>query len=247
MTRPYLILVLQAPLLAYGSEAVDQKRPTDLIPGRSMLTGLIGNALAYGRRDADKLASLQRRVRYAARTEPIGQYGTLRDFQTAQLDRNQKAWTTYGIPEQRAGGEATYRAPEIREVDYLADSRSVVAITLAEETGGPTLTDVAEALQNPARPLFIGRKCCIPERPIFEALVDAGHETEALYYIEADRDIVEAQVQWDGPGQHDSIRKDQDLWVSDLKDWRNGVHVGRRLVNRGTQRLPEQADDRSGA
>ena len=240
MTSPYLVLVLQAPLLAYGDEAVDRKRSTDLIPGKSKLTGLIANALGYRREDAIGLDSLQRRIRYAARTEPLGRIRTLRDFHTAQLAADDVAWTTYGVPERRAGSAATYQAPEIREVDYLVESRSVVAIALDETAKGPTLMDVAAAVRNPARPLFIGRKCCLPERPIFEAIVDAEDETEALYLADVGAEVMEAQVQWDGPNQHHSIRKDREVWVSDLKDWRNGVHVGRRLVNRGTQLFHDQ-------
>ena len=247
MTHPYLILVLQAPLVSYGGEAVDRKRPTNLFPGKSMLTGLLGNALGYRRQDAVELDSLQRRIKYAARTEPLGHVGTLRDFHTAQLAANDVAWTTYGVPERRTGSTATYQAPEIREVDYLAESRSVVAIALDETTEGPTLTEAAAAVRNPARPLFIGRKCCLPERPIFEAIVDADHETEALYSVKAGYGVMEAQAQWDGPEQHSSIRKDHEVWVSDLKDWRNGVHVGRRMVNRGIQLFPNQPTDRSGA
>ena len=247
MTHPHLILVLQAPLVAYGDEAVDRKRPTDLIPGKSMLTGLIGNALGYRRQDALELDRLQRRIIYAARTEPLGRVGTLRDFHTAQLSADDVAWTTYGVPERRAGSPATYQAPEIREVDYLAESRSVVAVALDETADGPTLTEVAAAVRNPARPLFIGRKCCLPERPIFEAIVDADHETEALYSVEAWPEVMEAQTQWDGPDQHSSIQKHREVWVSDLKDWRNGVHVGRRMVNRGIQRFHDQLTDRVGA
>ena len=238
MTRLYLILVLQAPLIAYGDEAVDRKRPTDLIPGKSMLTGLMGNAIGYRRQDADQLASLQERMIYAAHTEQFGPTFALRDFHTAQLGADDVAWTTYGEPEGRDGNRATYQGPEIREVDYLAESRSVVALTLGEADQYPTLSDMAEAIQNPARPLFIGRKCCLPERPIFERTISAESDTEALYLSTPEIGLAEAQAQWDGPGQHASVRKTHELWVSDLKDWRNGVHTGRRLVNRGIITLP---------
>ncbi|MCY4366209.1 MAG: type I-E CRISPR-associated protein Cas5/CasD [Chloroflexi bacterium] len=243
MTNSYLILILQAPLVAYGNEAVDRKRPTDLMPGRSMLTGLLGNAIGYSRRDAAELDSLQKRLRYAARTEQFGHLRNLRDFHTAQLSADDVAWTTYGVPEGRSGSPDTYRSPEIREVDYLTESRTVVAITLDDTAEGPTLGEIAAAVQKPARPLFIGRKCCLPERPIFEAVLDAADETEALYLVPNAPEIMEAQAQWDGPHHHNSIRKDREVWVSDLKDWHNGVHVGRRMVNRGQQRFKETLAD----
>ena len=40
-----LILRLRGPLMAFGDVAVDEIRPTDLLPGLSEMTGLIANAL----------------------------------------------------------------------------------------------------------------------------------------------------------------------------------------------------------
>lgn len=241
MSIPYLILVLQAPLIAYGKEAVDSIRPTDHMPGRSMLTGLLGNAIGYRRKDADQLAQLQACIRYAARTEhSVQMNASVRDFHTAQLGARDAAWTTYGVPERRAGGPGLTRAPEIRDVHYLAETRSVVALSLAESGLGLTLPDVAQALRMPARPLFVGRKCCLPERPVLEGKVSAENDTEALHMVELGPDVKQSRVQWDGSEHHESVRKTHELWVSDLKDWRNGVHVGRRMVNRGVVVLSDQ-------
>ena len=237
MSTPHLLLVLQAPMLAYGDEAIDRRRPTDIMPGLSMLTGLLGNALGYRRQDADKLEELQTAIRYAARTERQYALGIIRDFHTARLGINDKAWTAYGRPESRAGDRKNPYVTETREVDYLTESVSIVALTIEEGAGAPSTEELAEAVRNPARPLFIGRKCCIPERPIFEEIVSADSTTEALYSIPAVTDGTEAQVQWDDEEQHESIRPTHVIWVSDIKDWRNGVHVGRRQVMRGVQTL----------
>lgn len=258
MSQPHLILILQAPLAAYGDEAVDRIRPTDTIPGRSMITGLLGNALGYRRSDADALDRLQSRINHAARTELLttpqtplrateATHHIVRDFHTAQLSKDDQAWTTYGTPETRSGSRDSYRAPEIREVHYLAEHRVVIAVTLSKEKSGPSLDDLAYAIQRPARPLFIGRKSCLPERPVFEAIVHAESETEALSTIHGVlEDATVAHVQWDGIQCHASVNKTHEQWVSDLKDWRNGVHVGRRLVNRGVQCLRPQAPDPTG-
>ena len=232
MTDTYLVLVFDAPLISYGGVSVDRRRVTDLFPGRSMLTGLIGNALGYRRQDFDKLGRLQGRIRHAACTD-FGEM--LRDYHTARLDNSEKAWTTYGVPEGREGGKNTPYHTEIREVDYLADSLSVVAMTVSDMAEGPSLDDVAEAMLKPARPLFIGRKNCLPSRPIFEELLEASHETEVLYIVGARLGMSNPMIQWDGVGEHSSVRKEQDAWVSDLKDWENNMHVGGRLVSRGTQ------------
>ena len=237
MSGQYLIMVLQAPLIAYGDEAIDRKRPTDNLPGLAMLTGLLGNALGYRRQDAGKLQELQRRITYAARTESDHPNSWMRDFHTARLGTTDRAWTTYGNPEGRAGDRTNPFVTETRELDYVAESASVVALTLEEPSTTPSLEELAEALKRPARPLFIGRKCCIPERPVYEAIITADSATEALHLIPAVTGQTNAPAQWDEQEQHDSFRMTHEAWVSDLKDWRNAVHVGRRQVMRGVQTL----------
>ena len=245
MKQTYLMLVLQAPLAAYGNEAVDRKRPTSLMPGKSMLTGLLGNALGYRRQDVLELDKLQSRLQYGARIEILNPYGPLRDFHTAQLGSRDLAWTTYGVPEGRSGSSQTYQSPEIREVDYLTEHRTLVALALNEPGQTPTLDHLAEALNWPKRPLFIGRKCCLPERPIFEKTIEAENSTEALHLAGTPNGTAEVQmqVQWDEAEQHVSVSKTRDVWVSDLKDWSNNIHTGRRMVNQGIQRLENQPEE----
>ena len=237
MSGQYLIMVLQAPLIAYGDEAIDRKRPTDNFPGLAMLTGLLGNALGHRRQDADELQELQRRITYGVRTESDHAHHRIRDFHTAQLGIDDKAWTTYGKPEGRTGDRKNPVVTETRELDYVAETASVVALTLREPSTTPSLEELAEALKRPARPLFIGRKCCIPERPLFETIISTDSATEALYLIPAVTGHTNAMAQWDEQEQHESFKITHETWVSDLKDWHNGIHVGRRQVKRGVQTL----------
>lgn len=52
--------------------------------------------------------------------------------------------------------------------DY--DSLCVVALRLESPDQVPTLDDLAKALDEPARPLFIGRKPCLPGEPAVRGL-----------------------------------------------------------------------------
>ena len=85
-------------MLAFGGETVDARGVIVDFPATSMLTGLLANALGWRRSDGDALASLQARLRYAARIDRDGV--RLTDFQTAQLGKDDKGWTTH----RRAGG-----------------------------------------------------------------------------------------------------------------------------------------------
>ena len=102
------------------------------------------------------------------------------DFQTAQLAKNDHNWTTRGNPEGRHGGPGTYLGPHLRWRDYTADKRVTVALRLENEDESPTLDELAAALRRPARPLFLGRKSCLPARPLFEGFAEVTDLLDAL-------------------------------------------------------------------
>jgi CRISPR system Cascade subunit CasD len=167
----------------------------------------------------------------------VVQRGTrLTDFQTAQLGRGDQGWTTYGVREGRAGGPGTYASPHLRQRDYDADKRVVVALQLdpAEET--PTLAELEAALDEPARPLFLGRKPCLPAGRIAAGIVDADGFLGAMASLPppvgtACRVLLPAsEPRQDG----DHARP----W-SDARDWHSGVHGGTRMVL--IRLLPAQA------
>jgi CRISPR system Cascade subunit CasD len=226
----HLILVLEGPLSAYGAEMVDARGPVRDWPGASLLTGLIANALGYKRTMGAELAALQTRLDFAVR---IDRHGTrLRDFQTAQLEKADEGWTTRGAPEGRAGGEGTYHSPHIRERDYFADSAVTVALSLRDADAEPTLAAIAAALETPARPLFLGRKPCLPSRPLFGGFVEAE---DALAAVRAtpkidDSDPEPSIVVRDRPGLPQAF---EPLHVTDERNWIAGVHAGERVFRRG--------------
>lgn len=179
--RQHLLLRLEAPLMSFGSVSVDEHGFIQRWPAVSMLCGLLANALGYRRTDAERLDDLQGRIVWAARLDRPGVM--VQDFQTAQIGKNDKGWTTLGRPEGRAGGAATYESPHIRYRDYWADASLAVAVRLEPADEAPTLAAIAHALQVPARPLFIGRKSCVPSCRILEGTVDATDALAALMHF----------------------------------------------------------------
>lgn len=156
------MLRFDAPLQAWGGEAVDPRRPTRAHPSRSALAGLVANALGWRHgHHADRTTALQDALRYAVREERVPRL--LRDFQTANLgDIGLEGWTRWGM-EKRGGSVPGGTQP--MEKTYLADGRLCAALGLAD--GAPvTLDEVEEAIRRPARPLFLGRKGCPPASPL---------------------------------------------------------------------------------
>src|ERR1700679_629804 len=162
MTR-FLVLRFEGPLLSFGAEAIDNFGVVRDFPAASMLTGLIANALGWRREDRAEHQRLQDRLRFAARLDREGSRFT--EFQTAKLDGGAEHWTTRGAVEGRRGGAETYKSPHLRYRDHDADAAVILIVHFTPEAEAPTLDDVAQAFRYPARPLFLGRKPCIPAQP----------------------------------------------------------------------------------
>jgi CRISPR system Cascade subunit CasD len=174
----HLLLRLEAPLMSFGATAVDHRRPVQPWPAVSMLTGLMANALGWQRAHASALDRLQARMRWAARIDRPGE--ALGDFQTAQLGKDDRGWTTRGVVEERDGGADSYKSPHLRYRDYRADASVLVALRLDPAEEAPTLHELAQALDAPQRPLFLGRKGCPPATRISLGLVSAEDAVQAV-------------------------------------------------------------------
>lgn len=239
----HLIVILEAPLMAFGGETIDNYGVTRPFPSTSMITGLFANALGWRRVERERHQALQDRIVFAARIdrEPAGGV-RMTDFQTAQLAANDRGWTTRGQPEGRAGGANTYNAPHLRYRDYYADMRVTVALRLepAEDGDEPTLDELAAALQEPKRPLFIGRKPCLPSVPLLGGFAEGDTALAALLDWPLADDPTEGQpmrLLWpNNDGQADgSVRVSRpDFMLTDQRNWRSGLHGGGRWVCEGT-------------
>lgn len=224
----YLLLRLEAPLMSFGREAIDANGPTRDFPDASLLTGLMANALGWTRCDATKHQRLQDRLSFGVLIERLGH--DLRDFQTAKLAKSDKGWTTRGAPEERNGGANTYDSPHIRFRHYRADAAILVALTLADAEEAPTLDLVVKAFTAPARPLFIGRKACLPSAPLCLGLVEAAGMVDALRLARSGPvPSLERYVL----APHDASRVDgssvasrETLRLTGRRDWIAGVHAG---------------------
>lgn len=229
MTR-HLILRLEGPLMAFGGETIDNLGIIRDFPSQSMLTGLIANALGWRREDVIEHDRLQTRLLFGARLDRCGT--RISDFQTAALRREDCGWTTSGAPEGRAGGEGTYRGPHLRYRDYHADAAVTIALRLEPADEMPTLDDVARALQRPARPLFLGRKPCLPATPIFHGWCDAMNILAALHAApRSTTDSVAPRGLW--PNGEGDVANARLVDVCDERNWTSGVHGGWRPVLEG--------------
>ncbi len=230
-----LLLRFDAPLISFGGTVVDANNVTEDMPARSMVVGLLGNALGYDHRDVAALGDLQSRVRHGARCDRPGEL--LVDFQTVDLSQDflQHGWTTWGRREGRDGGSAA-SGTHIRKRHYLADAVYTVAVTLEPSEEEPTLEDLLAALEAPARPLFLGRKACLPSHTIAGGIVNADSLFDALVRAPlrarrrraGRRARCLVSVPWGTPLPTGVEARERA--VTEERDWPNQVHVGRSRV-----------------
>lgn len=241
-----LILHLQAPLMSFGGPQIDQIGPTGRFPTLSQIAGLLANALGYDHRNWDRTQVLQDRLRIASALVREGR--ELPDYQTVDLGQEHlrnPGWTTSGRTEHRDGGNARF-GTHIRYRRYRADSNVLSAIALTPADEAPTLTDLRVALDRPARPLFLGRKPCLPATPVLVGLIEAVDcLADAIARVPVAFPNRWAEIERGGSSPEPEIEipvtdertlpdneRSQIQRVVDWRDWRNRLHGGERVVLR---------------
>lgn len=232
----HLLMRLEAPLIAFGGETIDNYGVIRDFPALSMVTGLLANALGYRREESELHDRLQRRLVVGARLD--SEVRRLTDYQTARLFENDQGWTSFGVPEGRAKSPSYTMQPDGRKSltwqryrDYHASLNVLIALRLEPAAESPTLDNLAQALDHPARPLFIGRKTCLPSRRVFAGWLEAVNVLEALQTVQLPNNVLRLRMQWpDGEGV---LAGDRLLDLCDERNWASGVHGGWRPVREG--------------
>lgn len=187
-----LLLELSGPLQSWGNDSRFVRRDTKTMPSKSGVVGLL--AAALGRRRSDPVEDLVG-LRFGVRQEQQGKL--VRDFQT-EID-----YHSGPRPKSKA---LTYRY-------YLADARYLAVI----EAERSLLEGLAEAIQSPVFPLYLGRRACPPTGRIvrgiedtpLENVLDSAPWLAATWYRR--KQASKVQLMWSrdadpGEGAHETVR-----------------------------------------
>jgi CRISPR system Cascade subunit CasD len=237
-----LILRWAGVMISCGGVVVDGYRRQADFPGTSMVSGFLANSMGYDRTQYDELDELQRVLKYAVRCDRPGEI--MRDYQSVSLTTPHMlpgGWTTWGEVEERSGSDNSKQL--VKETFYRADAVFTLAVSLPDD-----ISVVAKySLKYPARPLFIGRKCCTPSQRILLGEVEAENPLQALiaYPRIPFRNSWEPRLNgipawWLDDG---STQFGDPLRVASLRDWRNQVHTGRQFFRRGLIFPPAAEED----
>ncbi len=203
-STPILVLRLDGVLQSWGEHSKWDYRDSASMPTKSGIVGLLGCAIGLERNDS-QLHELAKQLRIAIRADKTG--GELSDFHTV---RSRHLLNAKGKLRGNIGEHSTLVTNRI----YLQDAFFTVAIT--GDYG--LLKKLANALQQPKWPVYLGRKSCVPSRPVYD-----GITTE---YVDLQEAITE--LEWYGEGPCLIETEDLDC---------DGVQIERQDVNAGERRF----------
>lgn len=149
-----LFLRLEGPLQSWGERARWSERDTAPEPTKSGVVGLL--ACALGIRDDDAIVKLGQSLAMGCRCDRPGT--RLRDYHTVVSG----VLTAEGKIKRNAATGRIETVVSIRH--YLCDASFTVALQ-ADDTA--LIGRLAQAVQTPVWPLYLGRKSCPPALPVY--------------------------------------------------------------------------------
>ncbi len=166
--KDYLLFHLYGPMAAWGDTAVGEFRPSHGHPTRSAVLGLVAAALGIRRDEETRLHELENFCRVAVRLDAPGE--VLRDYHTTQVPPEQRKIRHYT---RRDELNASKLHTILSQRDYRTDAAATIALSLTDDSSFQ-LQQMADALQRPALPLYLGRKSCPLALPLSPKIVQAN-------------------------------------------------------------------------
>ena len=161
--KTILVLRLEGPLQSWGENAKWDFRDSSTMPTKSGIVGLLGCAMGQ-EQGSQVLVELAQSITVAVRADRPG--AKFVDFQTVQGDPLMAAT---GKPKTTGN---TILSPHA----YLQDA----SFTIFIDTTPEWQQRIISALENPRWCMYLGRKNCVPSRPILADRMEAADLMEAL-------------------------------------------------------------------
>ena len=175
MANSTLILLLEGAMQSWGTRSRWDVRDTGLEPTKSGVIGLIGCAVGLKRNDPE-LERLDRTLLFGVRIDRPGvistDYHTVTGYhRTAAGGFKHSGGVAKSLKKAQEHGENTI----VSQRDYLHDAAFLVALAVKTENQAADrdlLLRIEKCLRAPRWPLYLGRKSCVPSRPVLVKLTD---------------------------------------------------------------------------
>lgn len=167
-----ILLRLEGALQSWGEHSRFDYRDCASMPTKSGIVGMIGCAMGL-RRGSEQFAVLSEKIRVAVRCDRPGKQSI--DYHTVTADDT----ILNAQGKKRCKTIVTYRT-------YLQDAFFVAAI----ETNQEWAQKIDHAFHEPCWPVYLGRKSCIPSKPVYIGIkeeYDSLEEAMNQYPVERRR------------------------------------------------------------
>lgn len=220
----FLTLHFKGPLMALQGPRIDGEPQSLPIPTPSLITGLIGAAFGISRAEPERLQAIQDAMTLACVVHEQGI--EIIDYQIADLSKPNMTgpmWSSGVSVIEREGSQIGGLRQQWRP--YLADADMTVVIGFAP-SAPVQVEDVLDALQEPVRPLFLGRTSCPPEVPLVGEIIEAENLAAAANTAAAKRSakLVYLPIELVVPEWGDLP-----VSIPGRRDWRSNRHSGADL------------------
>lgn len=171
MSQSGLAVTLAAPMQSWGAPGAGLERPTHTEPTLSGIIGIIANALGYTR-DRD-ITHLVTGLTLAVRHDVPG--AIEHDYQVMGAGPVPRGHHAFPMGIMQADGKiTTQREGRLMPTHryYLAGAEFTAALTGAHDL----IAECHQALLDPARPLYLGRRTFMPSRPLITTEPTEAHD-----------------------------------------------------------------------
>jgi len=167
---------LRAPWMSWGLVSRNLDRGTEQFPTKSAVIGLVANALGYDR--YDEITELNNMQFGVGQIIHMSYTPTMTvDYQT--VGGGYDWWDSLIV--QEPGKKIQHFSDDreivgIRTKAYLQDA-DFLAVLIGETN---MVKHIAKGIENPKRPLFLGRRSCPPSKPVFIDIIETPSLQDAL-------------------------------------------------------------------
>lgn len=198
-----LALWFESPLQSWGVDSKFGLRTTFSFPTKSGIAGVILAAMGKGGEERKFLESFshwketaysfvsETDVSLATDFHMIGSgYDSKDDWQKMMIPKKRDGGTPSSADGSAGGAKLTYR-------QYLQDA--FFGVVMEVPSSYYDIGEIAEALQTPVWPLYLGRRCCVPSYPIYQGEFDSSEAAEEkILGIAKDKGLVLKETMLEG-------------------------------------------------
>ncbi len=175
MDTRWMLLWFEAPLQSWGADSKFSRRDTLEFPTKSGVLGLVLCVMGASGEQKDLLACFSN-LKQTVLSFQYDRDSLLHDFQMIGSGYDSKnKWQKNFIP-KKADGDVPTNSDGTKLTHRYYLQNAVFAVLL--EVPADLTEKIANALQNPVYPIYLGRRCCVPTDFVYQGEFASENEAE---------------------------------------------------------------------